>query len=171
MTPQINNNYWSNCLYPLFLSTVSSCTLASLDEQELQDELDHLAIRAVAKFKFPKIDLSFEYDNTIEDMTVPVIERKAKGYYFINTPTIKEIEVIIAWMKVFWLEYQASKERNYENVYSDKDVKAFSSGNLLASIEKMYEEFRLAARKDEEDYSRVNKKGKPALGDVNSESV
>ena len=163
----MNNNYWSYCLYPLFLSTLSSCTLASFTDQELQDELDHLAIRAIAKFKFPKVDLSFSYDNSIENITVPVIEQKSKGYYFINNVTIKEIRVILSWMKAYWLEYQLSKERNYENLYADKDVKAFSSGNLISSIEKAYNAFITAARKDEEDYSRVNAEGKPAIGDVN----
>jgi hypothetical protein len=70
-------------------------------------------------------------------------------------------------MKVYWLEYQLSKERNYENLYADKDVKAFSSGNLITSIEKAYNTFVTAARKDEEDYSRVNAEGRPAIGDVN----
>lgn len=163
----MNNNYWSYCLYPLFLSTLSSCTLASFTDQELQDELDHLAIRAIAKFKFPKVDLSFSYDNDIENDIVPVINRKSKGYYFLNDVTIKEIRVILSWMKVYWLEYQLSKEKNYENLYADKDVKAFSSGNLISSIEKAYKTFETAARKDEEDYSRVNAEGRPAIGDVN----
>ena len=163
----MNNNYWSYCLYPLFLSTLSSCTLASFTDQELQDELDHLAIRAIAKFKFPKVDLSFSYDDSIENNTVPTVEQKSKGYYFINNVTIKEIRVILSWMKAYWLEYQLSKERNYENLYADKDVKAFSSGNLISSIEKAYNTFVTAARKDEEDYSRVNAEGRPAIGDVN----
>jgi hypothetical protein len=75
--------------------------------------------------------------------------------------------VIVSWMKVYWIEYQYSKERNYENLYADKDVKAFSSGNLLQSIDKAYNSFWTFARKDEEDYYRVNSKGKPALGDIN----
>ena len=163
----MNNNYWSYCLYPLFLSTLSSCTLASFTDQELQDELDHLALRAIAKFKFPKVDLSFGYDNEVEDTSLSDVERKSKGYYFINNVGIKEIRVILSWMKVYWLEYQLSKERNYENLYADKDVKAFSSGNLINSIEKAYNTFTTAARKDEEDYSRVNADGRPAIGDVN----
>lgn len=71
-------------------------------------------------------------------------------------------------MKYYWVEYQVSKERNYENLYADKDVKAFSSGNLLQSIDKAFNTLWLAARKTEEDYSRVNKNGRPAVGDINS---
>ena len=159
------NNYWSNCLYPLFLSTLSSCTLASFTDQELQDELDHLAILAIAKFKFPKVDLSYKYDEEIASL----YPRVKKGYYFINEVGIKELQVIIAWMKVYWLEYQLSKERNYENLYADKDVKAFSSGNLISSIDKAYKTFIAAAIQSEQDYGRVTAKGRPAIGGINTD--
>ena len=102
-------------------------------------------------------------------MSLPVVERSTKGYYFIEEIGYREIEVILAWMKVYWLEYQLSKERNYENLYADKDVKAFSSGNLISAIEKAYNTMMATARKVEEDYGRVAADGKPAIGDVNVE--
>lgn len=163
----MNNNYWSDCLYPLFLSSLSSCTYLSISDSELQQELDHLALRAVARFKFPKVSLDFMYDNTIDDNTLPVVERREKGYYFINAVTMKEINVILAWMKVYWLEYQLSKEKAYNNNYTDKDVKSFSPGSLITSIEKAYSSFKSSARKEEEDYSRVTANGTPAIGDIN----
>ena len=163
----MNNNYWSDCLYPLFLSSLSSCTYLSITDSELQEELDHLALRAIARFKFPKVGLDFIYDETIEDMTLPVVERKAKGYYFVNAVTYKELNVILAWMKVYWLEYQLSKEQLYENNYTDKDVTAFSPGSLLSSIQKAYDTFKATARREEEDYSRVSTNGTPAIGDIN----
>lgn len=165
----MQNNYWSSCLYPLFLSSLSSCTLASYTDQELQNELDVLAKRAIARFKFPKVSLTYHYDNSIADMTLPVVERSTKGYHFVEEVGYREIEVILCWMKVYWLEYQLSKERNYENLYADKDVKAFSSGNLISAIEKAYNAMVTNARKAEEDYGRVKVNGKPAIGDVNVE--
>ena len=165
----MQNNYWSSCLFPLFLSSLSSCTLASYTDQELQNELDILAKRSIARFKFPKISLKYAYDSEIADMNLPVVERSTKGYYFIEEIGYREIEVILAWMKVYWLEYQLSKERNYENLYADKDVKAFSSGNLISAIEKAYNTMMATARKVEEDYGRVAADGKPAIGDVNVE--
>ena len=165
----MQNNYWSSSLYPLFLSSVSSCTMASYTDQELQNELDFLAKRAIARFKFPKVNLAYEYSNEITDMTMPVVERSTKGYYFVNDVNYREYEVIVAWMKVYWLEYQLSKERNYENLYADKDVKAFSSGNLISAIEKAYNTMMQVARKTEEDYGRVGTDGRPAIGDVNVE--
>ena len=165
----MQNNYWSSCLYPLFLSSLSSCTLASYTDQELQNELDILVKRSIARFKFPKVSLNYAYDYTITDMSLPIVERSTKGYYFTENVGSRECEVILAWMKVYWLEYQLSKERNYENLYADKDVKAFSNGNLISAIEKAYNTMTLAARKVEEDYGRVNANGKPAIGDVNVE--
>lgn len=165
----MQNNYWSSCLFPLFLSSLSSCTLASYTDQELQNELDILAKRSIARFKFPKINLKYAYDGEIADMSLPIVERSTKGYYFIEEIGYREIEVILAWMKVYWLEYQLSKERNYENLYADKDVKAFSSGNLISAIEKAYNTMVATARKVEEDYGRVAADGKPAIGDVNVE--
>jgi hypothetical protein len=84
----------------------------------------------------------------------------------VNDVGYAEIEVILSWMKVLWIEYQLSKERNYENLYADKDVKAFSSGNLIASMVKALEAFTNAARKKEEFYYRSNN-GTPTIGDIN----
>lgn len=165
----MENNYWSSSLYPLFLSSLSSCTYASYTDQELQNALDVLVKRSIARFKFPKVSLEYAYDKTIEDISLPVVERSTKGYYFINEVGYRELEVLLAWMKVYWLEYQLSKERNYQNLIADKDVKTFSSANLIGSIEKAYNTMTLTARKVEEDYGRVRTDGKPAIGDVNVE--
>lgn len=157
----MSRTYWSSDLYPLFLRTVSSCTYVSLTDAELENELSGLARRAIARFKFPKISLNYGFDTTMDEEGIPF------GYYFEEDPSMLELNVILAWMKVYWLEYQLSKERNYENVYADKNVTAFSSGNLISSMEKAYNALRTEARKCEEDYGRINKNGKPAIGDIN----
>lgn len=146
---------WNKFLFPLFLSTLSSCTLASYTDEELRDELNNFAIRAIARFRFPRIKLDYSLDE------------EGNGS-FKNPVTMAEIEVILGWMKVLWLEYQLSKERNYENLYADKDVKAFSSGNLIASIVKAMDTFTTQARKIEEFYYRSDE-GTPTIGDVNGD--
>ena len=146
---------WNKCLFPLFLSTLSSCTLASYNDEELEQALNEFAMRAIARFRFPRVSLQYK------------IDENGHGS-FDNNVTMAEIEVILCWMKVLWLEYQLSKERNYENLYADKDVKAFSSGNLIASIIKALETFTMQARKFEEFYYRTNN-GTPTIGGVNSD--
>jgi hypothetical protein len=145
---------WGTCLFPLFLSTLSSCTFASYSDDELYSELTNLAKRAIARFRFPRVSLSYtETEGLIS---------------FDNNVTMDEIEVLLCWMKVLWVEYQLSKERNYENLYADKDVKAFSSGNLIQSITKTLVELTNQARKIEEFYYRKNN-GVPTLGEVNND--
>ena len=163
------NNYWTSCLYPLFLSSIKSCTYCQYTDSELQAELDILAKRAIARFKFPKQDLSFAYDAEIEDMNLPVVERSAKGYYFTLEKDIglRELNVLVEWMRVYYLEWQLGREEIYENNYADKDVKEFSSAALISSIKGSLEAAVTIARKTEEDYSRVNSQGKPRIGDVN----
>ena len=146
---------WSKYLFPLFLSTLSSCTLASYTDEELEQALNQFAVRAIARFRFPRVSLAYTIDNDGQGS-------------FINEITMSEMEVILCWMKVLWLEYQLSKERNYENLYADKDVKAFSSGNLIASIVKALDTFTAQARKIEEFYYRSNN-GAPTIGDVNTD--
>lgn len=163
----VTSNYWSDCLYPIFLSTINSCTYATFSNQDLADEIDNFALRAIAKFKFPKVSLSFEYDDTIANPGDAPADQRTKGYYFLEEISYKEANVIVAWMKVYWVEYQLSKEKNYENLYADKNVTAFSSGNLISSIEKAYQALWTYARKEEEDYYRVNSSGRPAIGDIN----
>lgn len=146
---------WNKFLFPLFLSTLSSCTLASYSDEELRDELNNFAMRAISRFRFPRIKLDYIFSESGDGS-------------FVNDVTMNELEVIVCWMKVLWLEYQLSKERNYENLYADKDVKAFSSGNLIASIVKALDTFTTQARKIEEFYYRSNN-GVPTIGDVNTD--
>lgn len=159
------NKYWAESFYPLFLSSVSSCTYSKMADLDLQNEIDTLALRAVAKFKFPKCSLAYEYDETVDGGV-------EKGYYFTGEDvTHKELLVILQWMKAYWLEYQLGKEKHYENEYVDKDVKAFSGGSLVSSIERAYKLALTFARKTEEDYYRVNRDGRPAIGDINGDEV
>lgn len=146
---------WNKLLFPLFLSTLSSCTLASYTDEELEQALNQLAVRAIARFRFPRVKLDYAIDDSGQGS-------------FVNELSMAEIEVIVCWMKVLWLELQLSKERNYENLYADKDVKAFSSGNLIASIVKALDTFTAQARKTEEFYYRSNN-GVPTIGDVNTD--
>lgn len=148
-------NSWDKCLFPLFLSSLSSCTLASYTDEELNSELNNFAIRAIARFRFPRVSLQW------------VTDEENINSFVSNDISYKEFDVIVAWMKVIWLEYQLSKERNYENLYADKDVKAFSSGNLIQSITKALNEMITTARKIEEFYYRADNSGNALIGDVN----
>lgn len=156
---------WKDCLFPIFLSTISSCTFASFEEEELESELNYFAIRAINSFRFPKVSLSYSY--TEEEATIEESTFVFKRYQFDNNVGDKELHIIVNWMIVYWRESQLSKERNYENIYFDKDIKGFSAASLLSNIEKAYNTALNFAMEEEKRYYSVNAVGMPTIGDIN----
>ena len=142
-------------LYSHFLSSISSYTLSQMQDFEIQAELANLAERAIANFKFPKVPLTYTF-NVNEQM-----------YYFDNNITQKELNVLLALMKVAWIEFQISKEERFQSLYYDDNVKTFSSANMMAQLNRMYENLQTAAKQAQYDYSRVASDGRPRIGDIN----
>lgn len=161
----MSRNYWEDNIFPQFLESVDSCTLSDLTNTILQDQLNMIAQRAIADFKFPKYTLAYEYDSEVNPLTgIPY------GYYFTELDgalSQKEYNVIVAHMKKYWVEFQISQERLFQNAYFDKDIRLHSPGNTLDKLDKMYKTFISVALKAERDYSRVNPTGVPTWGDVN----
>ena len=75
---------WSKFLFPLVLSTLSSCTFASYTDEELMQSLNQLAMRAISIFRFPRISLEY------------VIDEAGEGS-FVNEITMNELEVVLSW--------------------------------------------------------------------------
>ncbi len=92
-----NKNYWENHLYPQFLQTIDSCTLSEFTNFEIQNQLAYLVKRALADFKFPKMLLTYKFDEDPNDNTMEPF-----GYYFdSNDVGQKEFNVILARMKQY----------------------------------------------------------------------
>ena len=72
-------------------------------------------------------------------------------------------------MKVYWCEYQLSNADNFEDIYTDANIKTYSRANLVDKNLKLLKEYREYARDLENSYSRVTSARKPSLGDVNSD--
>jgi hypothetical protein len=142
-------------LYSQFLSSISSYTLAQLSDDEIQAELFNFAKRAITNFKFPKIDLSYTFDET------------TYTYSFDNAVTQKELNVILSYMKVAWIDFIISKEERFQGQYFDDNVRTFSMGNILAQLNRLYENLVAKAEREEYNYGRVNALGKPRIGDLN----
>lgn len=161
----MSKNYWENDIFPQFLESLDSCTLSSFTNYEIQDQINLLTKRAIADFKFPKYSLAYEYDSEINPDT-----GVAYGYYFTELEgaiTQKEYNVILAFMKRYWVEFQISQERLFKNAYYDKDIRLHSPGNTLDKLDKLLKTFIGIALKAERDYSRVNPIGQSTWGDVN----
>ena len=80
-----------------------------------------------------------------------------------------EVEVLIAWMKVYWYENMLSNSDNYEDLYTDANIKTFSRANLIDKNTNVLKDARKNAERMESRYSRVNSLRRPSLGDVNND--
>ena len=80
-----------------------------------------------------------------------------------------EKEVIIAWMKVYWIENLLSNADNFEDIYTDNNIKTFSKANLIDKNTKLLKEARKTAQDAENRYGRVNNSRRSVLGEINNE--
>ena len=60
-----------------------------------------------------------------------------------------------------------SNSNNYEDIYTDSNIKTFSKANAIDKWIKQYSTYRADARELEEHYSRVSTNKNPAVGDIN----
>lgn len=142
-------------LYDQFLSSISSYTLSQMDDEDIQAELFNLTINAISRFKFPKVSLTYS------------LNEADYVYYFDENVAQAEFTVLLAYMKVAWVEFQISKEQRFDSQYYDNNVRTFSMGNILAQLNRMYENFLKDAKDKEYNYGRVNSVGRARLGDIN----
>lgn len=134
-----------------------------------------MAVRAIAAFKFPRISTDYTTFYAVRDPETgdlievdPQDNQEAIPHAVFNTDlTIAEIEVLLAWMKFYWCEKQISNADNFENMYTDVNIKTFSRANALAQHLKMLEIYRQNARDLENRYSRTSELRKPTVGDIN----
>lgn len=130
-------------VYPQILNTMKSSALAELVDADIVAYLDELMIRAIGDFSFPYISLDYTYS-------------EANGYEFTNTITQREINVLIAMVKMFWLEYNLDDDGLFGLVFFDRDVKTYSAGNKLKAMQARYELSEKAVKKALSKYYGVN---------------
>ena len=167
--------YWDDILYPPFRATIRGEYYGIITQDDLDEECYHLACRAIATFKFPKISLEYETfyairhdDNTIEEVEEENPEAIPHGT-FTEEISYAEVEILIAWMRVYWYENLLSNSDNFEDLYTDANIKTFSRANLIDKNTNVLKDARKAAERMESRYSRVNSLRRPSLGDVNND--
>ena len=72
-------------------------------------------------------------------------------------------------MKVYWAENQISNADNFDDIYTDVNIKTYSRANMLDKATNLYKTYRENARALENRYSRVNTKKAPSMGDINED--
>ena len=95
--------YWDNILYPSFRATIRGEYYGVISQDDIDEECFHLAERAIAAFKFPKISTEYETfyavrnaDNELEEVDPEEFPEAVKHGYFINDLSYAEIEILIA---------------------------------------------------------------------------
>lgn len=165
---------WDDILYPQFRNIIRGELYGVITRDSFDEECYGLACRAIAAFKFPKISTDYTtfYAVRLESGALQKVdgdsnENAIPHAYFNEELTYAEIEIIIAWMKVYWCEEQISNADNFEEVYTDANIKTYSRANAVDKNMKLMAQFREYAKDLENRYSRVNALRKPTLGDIN----
>ena len=166
--------YWDDVLFPSFRATIRGEIYGVITQDELDEECFNLARRAIAAFKFPKISTDYKTFYAIrEEDTLLEVDENAEGAvphgYFINDLSYAEIEILIAWMKVYWTEMLLSNADNFEDIYTDSNIKTYSRANAVDKNMKLMAQYREYANELEMRYSRVNSQRAPSIGDINNE--
>ena len=165
---------WDKILYPSFRATIRGEYYGNITQDDLDEECYHLVCRAISIFKFPKKSLYYEtyYAKRNEDgelVETPEAEGGIPYGRFNSDISYAEINVLLAWMKVYWIENMLSNSNNFEDLYTDINVKTFSRANLIDKNTNVLKDARRAAQLVESRYSRVNSSSLPSLGDINNE--
>lgn len=166
---------WDDVLYAPFRATIRGEYYGVVSQDFIDEECYNLALRAISAFKFPKISTEYVtfYAIRAEDGSLVEANKEDDNAVphgkFINDLTYAEIEVLIAWMKVYWCENQISNADNFDDMYTDANIKTFSRANAVDKNLKLMSEYRSYARDLENRYSRINDLRKPSLGDINDE--
>nr|DAG15751.1 MAG TPA: hypothetical protein [Caudoviricetes sp.] len=72
-------------------------------------------------------------------------------------------------MKVYWVEQLLSNADNFEDIYTDSNIKTYSRANAVDKNTKLMDQYRTYARDLETRYSRVNTSRGASIGDINNE--
>jgi len=168
--------FWDDVLYPPFRATIRGEYYGIITQEDIDEECFNLAMRAISAFKFPKISTEYktfyavrDANNELEEVNLEDCPDAIMHGYFVNDLTYAEIEVLIAWMKVYWCENQLSNADNFDDMYTDANIKTYSRANAVDKNMKLMAEYRSYAQELETRYSRVNDSKKPSMGDINED--
>lgn len=129
-------------IYDAFLARVNSDDWIVPDDMWIaqRDWFEFLKI-AIFRFRFPRVSLAFDVDNSC----------------FIEEIGLAEIQVLATYMKHEWVKRCVTSWEEIKMLYSNKD---FSQANHLDKLIKLSEQCQLECIKAASTYSRSNM-GKP----------
>lgn len=141
-------------LYEQFMSSLGSSFLLELTNEEIEKELHIWLIRALAKFKYPRVSLDITKGQNTDEQ-----------WYFVNEVTQKEFEVLLAYMKVYWFEYILANEKRFLLYYEDANLRLPSQGAIMTQLNRTFENATRAAKQAQTDYYK-EQDGAPQVGEI-----
>lgn len=134
-----------------FLDYINSELLQQMEDGDLVDYLNNLVFRSVASFNFPKLSLAYGIDSEGE-------------YYFLEQITQREVNVLIAYMKAYWLEKSADSDSDASLIYYDRDVKTYDAAKREGALQKRLTNARKEVQNALKLYYQAETDGKAAIG-------
>ena len=129
-------------IFDAFLDEITDPEMLLLSEDLREDYLTALMNKAITRCSrvCSNVDLVSRNDDT--------------GTFDEDIPA-EVIEIIVAWMLVFWLQPYVNNLENLQNRLSTKDFTVFSPANLLEKMSAWYEICRHNARRLMNHYSYI----------------
>lgn len=130
-------------VYDAFLAKQLDDEWNTWDEEDMQEDWKSLLMSALPWFKFPRVPLDIEIDET--DGTEK----------FASDLTNEEIQILATYMKCEWLNRTILTWENAKPLYEERD---FSQANLLDKFHQMLEQEKKNAARLEAVYYRSIKR-------------
>ena len=126
-------------VYDAFLNKISDYDLPLMDS-DLSDKMLHRYLKnAIARSKRILKHIDFTKTTTIVSEDSHVCQECDTNKGFIDDFTDEDIDVLIEWMVVFWLEPYVNNTDHMRMALNTKDFSSASSANMLAKISDRYE--------------------------------
>ena len=138
-------------VYDAFLNRITDDMFMELTELDTYRILQDLLINAIPQFEFPRVDLTQYELFSIEDQGIycgAESDYKPVPIFYHNDGafdcelTTEEIEILVFYMIVGWIDYQLASVENTRMKYSGSDFKFTSQANhmqKLLTLKKDYE--------------------------------
>ena len=128
-------------IYSLFLSKITDDMYMELSEERTTALLQELLVSALDWFEFPRVPLTFTFDEHENGVFDYILSSEEKN-------------IIAIYMVVEWLGQQLASIENVRMKYSASDFKFTSQANHLAKIQQLKEHYERKGFKMQRLYKR-----------------
>lgn len=128
-------------IYNRFLEKITDFELPMLPEEDMLNMLHGYLISAVSRFRKCKSDLSLrnEEQQSFEEDLLDI-----------------EIEILVEWMAVAWLDPQINSVLLTKQMFGGKEEKFYAQANHLSELQSLRHQHRVEALKLSRDYSYLS---------------